>query len=183
MSQRFFKFLLYKILGWKIEGNFPTDIPKYIALGGPHTSNWDFVISLSARNAQGADIKFIAKKSLFTFPIGFFFRAVGGYPVDRTQRRNFVGFVIDLFNSKERFAIAITPEGTRSKVSKFKSGFFHIAVGANIPVVPVIFDGEHKVYRIHKPIYLSGNYEEDVETVLQYYRGVKGINPESGIFF
>lgn len=177
------KFLMYRVWGWRIEGEFPKDIPKYLTLGGPHTSNWDFVLSLFARTIQGADIKFMAKKSVFRFPYGWIFRKLGGYPVDRSQRNNFVQFVIDLYNSRERFAMAITPEGTRTRVDRFKTGFYHIAVGAKVPVVPVVFDAKHKIYRIHPPFYLKGKMEEDLEKVLNYYRGVEGINPEQGVFF
>lgn len=176
-------FIFYKIWGWKIEGEFPKDLPKYMAIGGPHTSNWDFILSILARTIQGADIKFIAKKSLFKWPLGYFMRKLGGYPVDRKKGTNFVDFVIDLFNSKEKFAIAITPEGTRRRVKKFKTGFFYIARGANIPICVVVFDAKNKVYRINPPFYLSENEEEGLEQVVSYYRGVKGINPEQGVSF
>jgi 1-acyl-sn-glycerol-3-phosphate acyltransferase len=174
---------MFRLWGWRIEGEFPKDIPKYLTLGGPHTSNWDFVLSLLARTIQGADIKFMAKDSIFKFPFGWFFRKLGGYPVDRSQRNNFVQFVIDQYNNHERFAMAITPEGTRSRVDRFKTGFFHIAVGADIPVVPVVFDGKNKIYRINPAIKLTGVMEDDIETILNYYRGVDGINPEQGVFF
>ena len=177
------KFILYKIWGWKIEGNFPKDTPKYIAIGAPHTSNWDFILGLLSRSILGADIKFIAKKSLFLFPYGWLFRLLGGYPIDRKKNRNYVDAMIDLFNSKEHFAVAITPEGTRNRVDQFKSGFYYIAKGANIPIVITIFDASNKVFKILPPLPLSGNFEQDMEKITQYFRGIKGINPEQGVFF
>ena len=175
--------LILKLWGWKIEGEFPKETPKYIAVGAPHTSNWDFILSLLVRRAQGADIKFIAKKSLFKFPYGFIFKKLGGYPVDRKKSKNIVEAVIDIYNNKERFAIAITPEGTRKKVEQLKTGFYHIAQGANIPIVLTVFDVGNKTFRIIPPFNLTGNIEEDMEIILNYFRGVKGFNPSQGIFF
>lgn len=183
MIKKLARFILFKIWGWKIEGAFPTQVPKYIAVGGPHTSNWDFILSILVRTVQGTDIKFIAKKPLFRWPLGFFMRKLGGYPVDRKKGTNFVDYVIDLFNSKEKFAIAITPEGTRRNVKKFKTGFFYIAKGANIPVVVVVFDAGNKVYRIHEPVFLADNVAEAVEQVAGHYRGVQGIDGEKSIEF
>lgn len=183
MQKRFARFIVYKVFGWSVEGTFPTHLPKYMAIGGPHTSNWDFVLSILVRIMQGADIKFIAKKVLFRWPLGFFMRKLGGYPVDRKRTTNFVDYVIEQFNKKEAFAIAITPEGTREKVDHFRTGFYYIARGANIPVVVVIFDGGNKVYKIMPPFYLGENMEEALDKVASYYRGVEGINPGQGVDF
>ena len=177
------KLLFLRIWGWKIEGTFPKDIPKYIAVGAPHTSNWDFLLGLFARTIQGADIKFIAKKSLFKFPYGWFFRMVGGYPIDRKKGGNYVDAMVELFNSKEKFAVAITPEGTRRRVDQFKSGFYYIAKGANLPIVITIFDAGNKIFKILPPFSITGDYEKDMEYILSFFRGVKGINPEQGVFF
>lgn len=183
MLKKFARFLLHRVWGWKIEGAFPSHLPKYMAIGGPHTSNWDFVLSILARISQGAEINFIAKKSLFRWPLGPIMRMLGGYPVDRNRTTNFVDYVVDLFNRKEKFAIAITPEGTRDKVDRFKTGFYYIARGANIPVVVVVFDAERKVYQINDPFHLGDNLEEAMDKVASYYRGVKGIHPDKGVSF
>lgn len=183
MIKRINQFLLHKVWGWKIEGHFPKDTPKYLAIGGPHTSNWDFILSIMSRQIQGAKIKFIAKKSLFSFPLGILMRALGGYPVDRRSAKNYVDFIIDTFNSKKEFAIAITPEGTRRKVDRLKTGFFYIATGANIPIVITIFDAGKKTFRIMPPYYLSGDLEKDLDKVASFYRGIQGINPKDGVFF
>ena len=183
MIRAIVKFIFHRMWGWKIEGTFPKDTPKFIAIGAPHTSNWDFILGLCARIIQGADIKFIAKKSLFKFPYGWFFRMVGGYPVDRKKKGNFVEAIVSIFNSKDHFAIAITPEGTRKKVTQFKSGFYHIALGANIPIVITIFDYGNKIFKIIPPFMPSGNYEKDLEFILPYFRGIKGFFPENGVTF
>lgn len=175
--------LLLRLWGWKIEGHFPTDLPKYVLIGGPHTSNWDFILSLMVRLVQGVDIKFIGKKSLFVFPFGFLFKLLGGFPVDRQQRSNFVETMIKFFEEKEQFKVAITPEGTRKRVDKFKSGFYYIAQGANVPIVPVIFNGGQKIYQILPPVNLSGDMEKDMEKLVAYFRGIKGIRQENSIFF
>ena len=183
MLRKLARFLLYKVWGWKIEGEFPVHLPKYMAIGGPHTSNWDFILSILARISQGTDIKFIAKQTLFRWPLGFFMRKLGGYPVNRDRTTNFVDYVVNIFNQKDKFAIAITPEGTRDKVDRFKTGFYYIARGANIPVVVVVFDAEHKTYRIKAPFYLGEDLEAAMDKVASYYRGVKGINPAQGVEF
>jgi 1-acyl-sn-glycerol-3-phosphate acyltransferase len=183
MIRRINQFILHKIWGWKIEGHFPLDTPKYLAIGGPHTSNWDFILSIMSRQIQGAKIKFIAKSSLFRFPLGWLMRQLGGYPVDRKEAKNYVDFIVDTFNNKEQFAIAITPEGTRKKVDRLKTGFYYIARGAKIPIVITIFDAGNKTFRIMPPYYLSENLEEELNKVASFYRGIKGINPEDGVFF
>lgn len=110
-------------------------------------------------------------------------RALGGFPVDRRQAKNYVDFIIDTFNSQKEFAIAITPEGTRRKVDRLKTGFFYIATGANIPIVITIFDAGQKTFRIMPPYYLSGDLDKDLDKVASFYRGIQGINPEDGVFF
>ena len=110
-------------------------------------------------------------------------RALGGYPVDRRTTKNYVDFIIETFNSKKEFAIAITPEGTRRKVDRFKTGFFYIATGANIPIVITIFDAGTKTFRIMPPYYMTGELETDLDKVASFYRGIKGINPKDGVFF
>jgi len=183
MLKKFARFLLHKVWGWEVEGTFPIHLPHYMAIGGPHTSNWDFILSLLVRWMQGADIKFIAKQSLFFWPLGFFMRKLGGYPVDRKRATNFVDYVIEQFQRHEQFAIAITPEGTRSKVDRFKTGFYYIARGAHVPIVIVVFDAGNKVYRIQPPYYLGEDMEAELAKIAGFYRGVAGINPAQGVTF
>ncbi len=174
------KFIL-KLWGWKTEGHFPPDIPKYIIAIAPHTSNWDFPLGMLVRSATKADVKFVAKHTLFKFPYGFIFRWLKGYPVNRSKSLHFVDNVVKLFDEHEKFAVVISPEGTRTKVEKFKTGFYFIARKAHIPIVLSKFDWEHKVVSFTDPIYTTDNFDKDMDIIMQYFKGVKGKNPEQGM--
>jgi len=169
-------------MGWKIEGSFDPTIKKYIIIVGPHTSNWDFPLGILARSIfQIDDAKFLGKSALFKWPYGFIFRALGGHPVDRTKTNNLVDAVVQIFDSKERFAVAIAPEGTRSKVDKLKTGFYHIAVKANIPIYKVGFDFSRKRTVTDAPFYTTNDMEEDMSSIISFYKNIKGRNPALGI--
>lgn len=171
----------FKTLGWKVEGRVPAHLKKYVLIVAPHTSNWDFLVGLAARSILDIDSKYVAKKELFGFPFGWLFRALGGYPVDRSKSNNFVDAVCEIFNSKEKFSIAITPEGTRAYAPKWKTGFYHIAQQLQIPVIMVAFDYAAKTVRVEPPMTLTGNIDIDIETMQAYYRKVRGKNPELGV--
>ena len=176
------KFIFFKIIRWEIEGSFDPQIKKYVIIVGPHTSNWDFLIGILARSIfQIDDAKFLGKKALFKWPYGFIFRALGGHPVDRTKNNNLVDAVVDIFNSKERFAVALAPEGTRSKVTSLKTGFYHIAVKANIPIYKVGFDYTRKTAVIDAAFYPAGDLDKDMVSIISFYKKIKGKNPKLGI--
>lgn len=168
---------ILKLWGWKIEGHYPHEIPKMVLIEFPHTSNWDFPVGLLVRSQLKADIKFVGKSSLFRFPFGGLFRWMGGYPVDRSKSTNFVDAVVDIFNTKEQFAIILTPEGTRQKVNKLKTGFYYIALGAKVPILMVKFDWAKKIVGFSAPFYPTGDYDKDIVKILDYYKGVKGFHP------
>lgn len=170
---------LFHLIGWKIEGAFPHHLDKVILVVLPHTSNWDFPLGILGRKVLRADIKFIGKKSLFRFPVGGLFRWLGGYPVDRSRSHNFVDAVVDIFNREEKFIIAIAPEGTRSPVDHLKSGFYYIAKNAHIHIQLVKFDYEHKIMGFSEPFLPDETYEETLERMVAYFKGVKGKIPEN----
>ena len=175
-------FIFHNILRWKIVGSFDASIKKYIIIVVPHTSNWDFIIGVLARSILKIDeAKFLGKSQLFRWPYGFIFRALGGYPVVRTQHNNLVEAAVDIFNSKERFAMALAPEGTRSKVEKLKTGFYHIAVKAKIPIFKVGFDFKKRELVIDKPFYPSGNMEEDMVLIMQFFKTITPKHPHLGV--
>ncbi|MFN7117891.1 MAG: lysophospholipid acyltransferase family protein [Saprospiraceae bacterium] len=171
---------ILRVWGFKIEGRYPSEIPKMVLIEFPHTSNWDFPLGLLVRSALKLDIKYVGKASLFRFPFGGLFRWLGGYPVDRSKSTNFVDAVVDIFNEKEQFAIILTPEGTRTKVDKLKTGFYYIALGAKVPILMVKFDWSKKIVGFSEPFYPTGEYDADIIKILDYYKGVKGYNPELG---
>lgn len=178
MTQAFSKFIFQTILGWKVVGNFHPEIKKYVLIGAPHTSWKDFHIALLSRSVEQANIKLIAKKSLFKFPFGFFLRALGVSPVDRSKSNNLVEAIIDLFNSKQEFRLAISPEGTRQRVQKWKTGFYYIAKGANVPIVMYGFDFGNKQAVISEPYYLTNDIQADFKHFLNFYKDIKGAKPE-----
>lgn len=154
---------IFNSLGWKFEGSFHPMPPKFIIIVAPHTSNWDFPLGIMVRSiAQITDTKFLGKSQLFKFPYGFIFRWMGGYPVVRTRDNKMVDAVVDIFNSKEKFSISLAPEGTRSKVKRIKTGFYHIAKKANVPIFLVGFDFSTKRIVIKEPFYTTDNYRKSV---------------------
>lgn len=172
---------IFWITGWKIVGTFPAELKKYVVAVGPHTSNWDFPIGLLARSIlRMKNTKYLGKSSLFKPPFGWLFRALGGYPVDRSSSHDMVEHVANIIKSKERFILAIAPEGTRKKVEKLRTGFYYIAKAAGIPIIPVGFDFQRKVVLIRTPLWPS-DFETDLATLMAFYRAVKGKNPELGI--
>ena len=179
MYKAFCSFML-RILGWKITGDYPFHIKKCIFVVIPHTSNWDFPLGLLIRGSLAQNITFFAKNSLFKFPFGGLFRWLGGIPVDRSKSTNFVDAVIHMYNDREELMTVISPEGTRSKVETLKSGFYYIAKGAKIPIILCKFDyGNHEVH-FGKPFYTTEDKEADFQYIRDYFKDVKGRNPELG---
>lgn len=180
MLRPLYQFIFW-ILGWKTVGKMP-DIPKFIIAVAPHTSNWDFPVGLAARSIlRIRNAQFLGKSQLFKPPFGWFFRWLGGHPVERSSSHDMVEQVVKIFDQHEKFILALAPEGTRKKVTKLRTGFYYIAKGAKVPIVPVGFDFAKKQVIIREPFYPTENTEQDMETLLRFYRSVKGKNPELGL--
>lgn len=173
-----YKFIFHTLLGWRINGSFHPEIKKYVLIGAPHTSWKDFHIGLLSREVAKININLIAKRSLFKPPFGFIFRALGSLPVDRSKSTNLVGAIIQMFNEKEEFRLAISPEGTRKYVENWKTGFYYIAKGANVPIVMLGFDFENKQVKLSEPFYPTDNIEADFAHFLEFYKDIKGDKPE-----
>ncbi len=172
-----YKFFFFR-LGWKIIGDVPRDLKKYIIIVAPHSSNWDFLIGLSLRSIMKFPSNYLAKKELFKPPFGWLFKRLGGFPVDRDKHSNLVDQVVALYNKEEQFVIAIAPEGTRKNVSKWKTGFYHISVKAKVPIVMVALDYEHKSILWEKPFYPVGDFEIDRKVIEEFFKDIKGKNRE-----
>ncbi len=162
--------LIFKLAGWKIIGGVPADQKKYIIIAAPHTSNWDFIIGVMVRSIVGFKSKFLGKKSLFRVPYGWFFRWLGGYPVDRSQRTKLVDQVIEIFNQHAEFVIAIAPEGTRQNVNQWKTGFYYIAHGAGIPIVRAKIDIMQKEVRFFEPFWPTGDIDIDMPKIKEVFQ-------------
>ncbi|WP_111707556.1 1-acyl-sn-glycerol-3-phosphate acyltransferase [Lutibacter citreus] len=173
------KFIFHNLFGWKTIGLLPTDIKKYIIIGAPHTHWKDFFLGLAIKLSQNTPLNFIGKASLFKPPFGFIFKALGGTPVDRTKSANRVDAIVNIFNTREQFILALSPEGTRKRNDKWKTGFYHIAKGANVPIVMMTFDFENKQVKISDPYYLTNDMEKDFKYIYDFYKGIKGEIPEN----
>lgn len=180
MKKRLYAFIFHKILGWKLIGDLKPTIKKCVIIVIPHTSNLDFFIALLVRGLMGIEINFVGKKELFVFPIGYYFRAVGGAPLDRSGGKNNVDATAEVFAKLDTFRLSLSPEGTRKKVTELRTGFYYIALKASVPIIPVAFDFGKKEVRIANPLMPSGNYEEDMKLILPFYKNVNGKIPERG---
>ena len=172
------KFILKTVLGWKLVNDFPKELKKYVVIAAPHTSWQDFPIGILARNTSNVKINFIGKDSLFKGPFGFIFRSLGGTPVDRSQSNNLVEAIVKVFNEKEEFRLALSPEGTRKKVDKWKTGFYYIAKGSNVPIVMATLDFKNKQVKISEPYYTTDDKEKDFEYFKSFYKDVQGKKPD-----
>ena len=165
--------LVLNILGWRIEGDIP-DHARMVAIVAPHTSNWDFPVGLAARYALRLDASWLGKHTLFRPPFGWIMRRWGGIPVDRSAAHDVVTQTIDAFASRSRVFLVITPEGTRKKVSRWRTGFWHIAKGAGVPILPIVFDWGARVVVFLPAFTPRENVDEDVAELQSRYAGVRG---------
>lgn len=178
MKRAFYKFLFTKVWAWKVEGSYPREVNKFLITVAPHTSFHDVPIGIMFRNWYGVQINFIIKSEIADHKIfGPFIKWLGGISVDRSKANNFVQAVADQYSKYDKLYICITPEGTRKKVSRFKSGFYYIAKEAGIPILPIIFDFEHKTFHIKKLVYLSDDVESEIERFETIYKGYLGKHP------
>ena len=168
--------VVMRLLNWRVQGNLP-DLAKFVLIGAPHTSNWDFVLFLSVIFTLRANVRFMGKAELFRWPIGAFFRYCGGVPVDRSKSTGLVDQMVEASNRSDKFILTIAPEGTRHHVQEWKRGFYHIAKGAGIPVVLAVLDGKHKTVRIGQVFHPTENIEADMKAIKGFFTGIVGINP------
>ncbi len=175
----FARFIFSGILNWKMKGNISPEIKKCVIIVAPHTSWHDFYMGLLVRRLLKVEISYLGKKELFKPPFGWYFRWMGGIAVNRDSRENKVEAIAKIFNSREVFRLALSPEGTRKKVEKWKTGFYFIAKEASVPIINVAFDYGEKEVLISKPFYPTNNPEEDLKKIFSFYDGVKGKIPEN----
>jgi 1-acyl-sn-glycerol-3-phosphate acyltransferase len=164
---------LLRLMGWRVEGGFP-NLPKFVVAVAPHTSNWDFVVGIGVMFALDLRIGFLSKHTLFRWPFGGLMRWMGGIPVDRTAPHGVVGESIAAFSRTERRILAIAPEGTRSRVGQFRSGFLQIARGARVPVVLAALDYAAKVVRLGPTFEPGEDVEADRRRTEAFFAPVRG---------
>jgi 1-acyl-sn-glycerol-3-phosphate acyltransferase len=180
MKKSLYYFIFCRLMGWKITGAINPEIKKCILMVIPHTSWHDFYLGLFTRGITGLEMNFVGKKELFRFPFGWYFRWMGGAPLDRTGGLNKVDSIAAIFEEKDDFRMAISPEGTRKKVTELKTGFYYIALKAKVPIIPVAFNYGQKEVHIGQPFFPTGNIDEDLKVLMPHFENVKGKVPEKG---
>lgn len=180
MRARLSRFIL-RLLGWRI-ADLPVLPDRFVLIGYPHTSNADFFIAILARAALGFRFNFVAKDSLFWWPLGVFMRALGGIPVDRSNASGFIEQAADLFRvaceQDKPLILAMMPEGTRSYRPYWRSGFYYIAKAASVPIVPGYLDFKTRTLCFGEQVHVTGDLERDLATLAVFYEGVEGRFPE-----
>lgn len=166
-----------RAMGWRVDVCIP-DLPKLIVIAAPHTSNWDFVVGMAAILKVQADFKFYGKHQVFRPPFGFFFRWLGGMPVDRSAPGGIVEQTVQAFREREQLIIAIAPEGTRSLRKEWKRGFYHMANAAQVPVVCAYIDFRRKQIGIGPVFVPTGDWNADMKPIFDFYRGIGPKHPE-----
>ncbi|WP_432671255.1 1-acyl-sn-glycerol-3-phosphate acyltransferase [Flavobacterium sp. SM2513] len=179
MKKKIYKWIFSNWMGWKIRGTMDAAIQKSVIMVVPHTSWHDFYIGLITRGVLGLEMNYVAKKELFVFPFNFFFKWMGGAPLDRSATKNTVESIATIFNQRKIFRLAISPEGTRKKVTEWKTGFYYIALKAGVPIIPVAFDYTNREVVLHPAFYPTGFIEADFEKLKLYFTDVKGKIPEN----
>jgi len=168
---------LLRLFGWKLVGELP-QIKKYVVIFAPHTSNWDFVFMLMVRFSFKMDVAFLGKHTLFKPPFGWFFKGLGGIPIERSTKSNIVEQVVSEINNRDAIQLALAPEGTRSKKPFWKSGFYHIAVQAGVPIVFTFLDAKTWTIGVGDLIQPTGNIKLDMDKIRDFYKDKLGIKPE-----
>ncbi|MBO5224975.1 MAG: lysophospholipid acyltransferase family protein [Parabacteroides sp.] len=169
---------ILRLIGWKL-GPMIEDIPKCVICVAPHTSNWDFLLGEVFYTSIGRHANFLIKKEWFFFPFNYIFNWLGGVPVDRGKRTSVTDQMVEQFKTRERFQLAVTPEGTRKRAKEWKKGFYYIAQKANVPIAIVYFDYKKKEVGYKGVFHVTGNMEQDIREIRAYYRGVTARHPEN----
>ncbi|RIV83885.1 1-acyl-sn-glycerol-3-phosphate acyltransferase [Aurantiacibacter zhengii] len=174
LLSRFVWWVLFRLYRWKgfhLENHVPR-LDKFILVGAPHTSNWDFIYFAGAVQEMGVKPRFIGKHTLFKWPMTRFMYDMGGMPINRSSPRGYVNAVVDQVNAAEQIALVIAPEGSRTSDGRWRSGFYHIASGAGVPIVPAWVNAETGQAGFGDPIYPSGDFHADLAKFAAFYQSV-----------
>ena len=170
-----------RLMGWRIEGAMPP-IDKFVAIGAHHTSNWDFVIFIALKFVLRLNARWFGKHGIFRWPFGGLMRSWGGIPIQRHLSLNMVEQAIQSFRDNREFILVLSPEGTRRKVERWKTGFYHIAVGAGVPIVPGALDFANRRVVIGPPFQPTGNMEADLRELMAFFRPYEPKKPQYAFY-
>lgn len=171
-------FYICRAFGWRFTGERPAE-DKIMILGAPHTSNFDYFLTLGLMHYYRVPLRYLIKDVFFKGPWAPLFRSLGGIPVDRSQAHNLVDSIVNTIKAQDRMAIGVLPEGTRKKMDGWKSGFYYIAHGAGIPIYPARVDGPNKTLFMGPKILTTGDIDKDMELLAAFFGDVKGVVPEN----
>ena len=171
-----FSRMTLRLTGWRVVGGAPT-VPKYVLIAAPHTSNWDFPVALMVCFALRLRVYWMGKDSLFPPLVGGVMRWLGGIPVNRARAGNLVQATVDAYNNNARLIVIVPPEGTRSKVTQWKTGFYYIAQGAGVPIALGYLDFRKKEAGLSRMFQPSGDIAADMAEIQAFYAGISGKNP------
>jgi 1-acyl-sn-glycerol-3-phosphate acyltransferase len=169
--------LWLRLFGWKLHGEVPS-YRKFVVIAAPHTSNWDLPFMLAAACAMGARVSWLGNHRMFIPLWGWFMRKLGGIPVDRRSHQSLVRKMTEEFKGSDRLVLAISPEGSRSKVAFWKSGFYHIASQSGVPIGLAYLDYDRKICGLGMFMIPSGNVHEDMNKIRAFYRNIRGKYPD-----
>lgn len=178
MKKSLCQFIYYKILGWNADLKLPEE-NKYVICAAPHTSNWDFVLGKIFACTQGLKLNYLIKKECFIGPFKYLFRKIGGIPVERKANHSLVENLSEMAKQSKVFHLVVTPEGTRAANPNWKSGFYYIAQLANIPIILIALDYKKKCITANKIIVPTGNVEQDMQEIKEYFSQFQGKNPQN----
>ncbi len=167
-----------RLRGWRFEGERPV-FGKFVAVGAPHTSNWDFLLFLSVMSHFRLKARAIGKSSLVRWPFGKLMRRLGIIPVERDTGQGLVEQMVEEFNSVDEMALTIAPEGTRRRAEYWRSGFYHIAVAAKVPIVLAYIDFDNKVAGLGPTLNPTGDIDADMDIIREFFRSIRGLHPEN----
>lgn len=173
-----------KLMGWETDNHWPENLSQCVMIAAPHTSNWDALYARLALKALGVNVRITIKDSYMQFPLGPFVRAMGGIGIDRRPKQageprpSMVQVMTDLFKQHPELVMLVTPEGTRARQEQWKTGFYYVAVNAGVPIALAYMDYEHKKAGVGKIIHPTGNFEEDMAEIMDFYAGIQAKFPE-----
>ncbi len=173
-----------KLMGWETDNHWPENLSQCVMIAAPHTSNWDALYARLALKALGVNVRLTIKDSYMKFPLGPFVRAMGGIGIDRRPKQageprpSMVQVMTDLFKQHPELVMLVTPEGTRARQEQWKTGFYYVAVNAGVPIALAYMDYEQKKAGVGKIIHPTGNFEEDMAEIMDFYAGIQAKFPE-----
>ncbi|MCC5939247.1 MAG: 1-acyl-sn-glycerol-3-phosphate acyltransferase [Lunatimonas sp.] len=178
--------LVFWITGWKVSGGMPPGVRKAVLIAIPHTSNWDLLYARAAFYLMDVPVRFTIKKEIMVGPLGWLIKSLGGIAIDRKKvsgkrKQTYTEAMVQMLKERDELVVMVTPEGTRSYAPKWKSGFYHVALGAEVPILVGFLDYKTKTAGIGPMIMPNGQMDEQIEELKAFGRTITGKHPKQGI--